>query len=69
MKVYEALAGAFVHEGTTDVFGMMGDGNMYWMNDLARRGVNLYEVRHEGSRSPGLADPAGPARASAARGW
>ncbi|MGH3247482.1 MAG: thiamine pyrophosphate-binding protein [Trebonia sp.] len=55
MKVYEALAGAFVDEGTTDVFGMMGDANMHWMNDLARRGVNLYEVRHEGS-GLGLAD-------------
>ncbi|WP_330309575.1 MULTISPECIES: thiamine pyrophosphate-binding protein [unclassified Streptomyces] len=55
MKVYEALAEAFVQEGTSDVFGMMGDANMHWMNALARRGVRLYEVRHEGS-GLGMAD-------------
>ncbi len=32
MKVYQALPRAFVAEGTTAVFGMMGDANMYWMN-------------------------------------
>ncbi|WP_216897270.1 thiamine pyrophosphate-binding protein [Nocardia alni] len=55
MKVYEALAAAFVEEGTTDVFGMMGDANMFWMNALAQRGVRQYEVRHEGS-GLGMAD-------------
>jgi acetolactate synthase-1/2/3 large subunit len=55
MKVYEALAAAFVDEGTTDVFGMMGDANMHWMNVLAARGTRLYEVRHEGS-GLGMAD-------------
>jgi hypothetical protein len=29
MKVYERLAEAFKAEGTTHIFGMMGDGNMY----------------------------------------
>jgi hypothetical protein len=28
MKVYERLADAFIAEGTSHVFGMMGDGNM-----------------------------------------
>jgi acetolactate synthase I/II/III large subunit len=55
MKVFQALARAFVSEGTTDVFGMMGDANMHWMNDLAQRGVRLFEVRHEGS-GLGMAD-------------
>jgi thiamine pyrophosphate-dependent acetolactate synthase large subunit-like protein len=55
MKVYEALAAAFAAEGTTDVFGMMGDANMHWMNALAARGVALYEVRHEGC-GLGMAD-------------
>jgi thiamine pyrophosphate-dependent acetolactate synthase large subunit-like protein len=55
LKVYEALAEAFVAEGTSDVFGMMGDANMHWMNALAERGVRLYEVRHEGS-GLGMAD-------------
>ncbi|ACU72802.1 thiamine pyrophosphate protein central region [Catenulispora acidiphila DSM 44928] len=55
MKVYEALAEAFVAEGTTDVFGMMGDANMHWMHALAQQDVRLYEVRHEGS-GLGMAD-------------
>ena len=55
MKAYEAMAEAFVKEGTTDVFGMMGDANMHWMDALARRDVRLYEVRHEGS-GLGMAD-------------
>ncbi|MFF1398537.1 thiamine pyrophosphate-binding protein [Streptomyces sp. NPDC058287] len=55
MKVYEAMAEAFVREGTRDVFGMMGDANMHWMNALAQRDVRLYEVRHEGS-GLGMAD-------------
>src|SRR5919202_5883778 len=55
MKVYEALARAFVAEGTTTVFGMMGDGNMYWMQALHDIGVNLLEVRHEGA-GLGMAD-------------
>ncbi|NKQ53173.1 thiamine pyrophosphate-binding protein [Amycolatopsis sp. K13G38] len=61
MKVYEALATAFAAEGTTDVFGMMGDANMHWMNALAGHGVKLYEVRHEGA---GLSMAHGFARAS-----
>ena len=55
MKAYEAMAEAFVKEGTSDVFGMMGDANMHWMNALHQRGVRLYEVRHEGS-GLGMAD-------------
>jgi hypothetical protein len=51
VKAYEALAEAFAAEGTSDVFGMMGDANMHWMDALAQRGVWLYEVRHEGSGS------------------
>lgn len=61
MKVYEALAAAFAAEGTTDVFGMMGDANMHWINALASRGTRLYEVRHEGA---GLSMAHGYARAS-----
>ena len=30
MKVFEAVANAFVKEGATTVFGLMGDGNMSW---------------------------------------
>jgi acetolactate synthase I/II/III large subunit len=55
MKVYEALARAFAAEGVTDVFGMMGDANMYWMYSLQGLGVRLYECRHEGA-ALGIAD-------------
>lgn len=58
-KVYEALADAFVAEGTDAVFGMMGDANMHWMTAMADRGAQLYEARHEGS---GLAMADGWAR-------
>src|SRR5438105_3511645 len=55
MKVYQGLAKAFVAEGATAIFGMMGDGNMYWMEALHDLGVNLLEVRHEGA-GLGMAD-------------
>src|SRR5881227_2221324 len=55
MKVFEGLARAFVAEGTAAVFGMMGDGNMYWMEALHDLGVPLLEVRHEGA-GLGMAD-------------
>src|SRR6187549_2025438 len=49
MKVYERIAQAFKGEGVTYIFGMMGDGNMYWWDALDKLGgVNLWEVRHEG---------------------
>ena len=49
MKVYERLAHAFKAEGVTHIFGMMGDGNMYWMDALDKvGGVKMLEVRHEG---------------------
>src|SRR5262245_2335066 len=60
-KVYEAIADAFIAEGATAVFGMMGDANMHWMNAMAERGAKLYEARHEGS---GLAMADGWARGS-----
>ncbi|HLI14722.1 MAG TPA: thiamine pyrophosphate-binding protein [Acidimicrobiales bacterium] len=59
MRVYEALARAFAREGTSAVFGMLGDANMYWMNALDDLGVEQYEVRHEGA---GLAMADGFAR-------
>ena len=55
MKVYERLSQAFKAEGTTNVFGMMGDGNMYWVHELHKLGVKVHEVRHEGA-GLGMAD-------------
>ncbi len=48
MKVYQRLAAAFVAEGATHVFGLMGDGNMCWIDELDTLGVKMLEVRHEG---------------------
>src|ERR671912_2602850 len=47
MKVYQRLAEAFKAEGTSAVFGIMGDANMYWYSELDKLGVKLIEVRHE----------------------
>lgn len=58
-KVYQAMADAFIAEGTSAVFGMMGDANMHWMDAMSERGAELYEARHEGS---GLAMADGWAR-------
>ncbi len=56
MKVYQRLAGAFKAEGMTHLFGIMGDGNMYWMHELDKLGgVQMLEVRHEGA-GLGMAD-------------
>src|SRR3954471_8675904 len=50
MKVYEALANAFVKEGTTTIFGLMGNGNMYWWHTLDQHpDVTIHETRHEGT--------------------
>ena len=50
MKVYEALASAFVKEGVTTIFGLMGNGNMYWWHALDQHpDVTIYETRHEGT--------------------
>ena len=38
MKVYQRLASDFVAEGVTHMFGIMGDGNMYWMHELDKLG-------------------------------
>jgi len=65
MKVYEALADAFVAEGTSAVFDVMGDANMHWLNALAERGAAIYDVRHEGA---GLAMADGWARVTGAPG-
>lgn len=55
MKVYERLAQAFAAEGVSHIFGIMGDGNMYWMHELDKLGVKMLEVRHEGA-GLGMAD-------------
>lgn len=55
MKVYQRLAQAFKGEGVTATFGMMGDGNMFWVSELHKMGIKVHEVRHEGA-GLGMAD-------------
>ena len=55
MKVFQRLAHAFKMEGVTATFGMMGDGNMFWLHELHKLGVKVHEVRHEGA-GLGMAD-------------
>ena len=61
MKVYEALARAFAAEGVKDVFGMMGNGNLHWIDGMHKLGITTYEVRHE---SAALSMAQGYARAA-----
>ena len=62
MKVYDAVANAFVKEGGTSVFGLLGDGQLTWWASMAKHPeVRLIDAREEGS---GLAMAEGWARAS-----
>ena len=49
MKVYEALGRAFRDEGVDEVFGLMGNANMYWWYDMHANGVAVHATRHEGT--------------------
>ena len=50
MKVYDAVANAFVKEGTTTVFGLLGDGQITWWSAMSRHfGVRIIDVRDEGA--------------------
>jgi acetolactate synthase-1/2/3 large subunit len=62
MKVYDAVANAFVKEEATTIFGLLGDGQLTWWASMARHpGVRLIDAREEGA---GLAMAEGWARAS-----
>ncbi len=50
MKVYEAVANAFIKEGTTTVFGLLGDGNMLWAAAMSKYpNVKNVDARDEGA--------------------
>ncbi len=62
MKVYDAVANAFVKEGGTTVFGLLGDGQLTWWASMAKhKAVRLIDAREEGA---GLAMAEGWARAT-----
>ncbi len=49
------MAQAFKAEGVSATFGMMGDGNLFWLSEMHRLGIKVHEVRHEGA-GLGMAD-------------
>ena len=65
MKVYEALASAFAAEGTTDVFGMMGDANMHWMTRWPSRACACTRCATRGQGSAWPTGGPAPPEASA----
>jgi acetolactate synthase I/II/III large subunit len=49
MKVYEAMANAFIKEGTTTLFGLLGDGQMTWWEAMSKYPqLKIVDVRDEG---------------------
>lgn len=55
MKLYEALADAFVREKVETCFALMGDANMHWAGAMADRGVECIYTRHEHAAVAGAA--------------
>ena len=47
MKVYEAIADALLAEGCDNLFGLMGDGNMWLWSSLAKKQAKIISARHE----------------------
>ena len=47
LHVYDVLAKAFIQEGVSTCFTLMGDANMNWAARLAQNGCRMIYVRHE----------------------
>ena len=47
MKLYEALAQAFVAEDVRTCFALLGDANMHWAGAIDDRGIECVYTRHE----------------------
>lgn len=49
MKVYDAMANAFIKEGTTTLFGLLGDGQMTWWSAISKYPqLKIVDARDEG---------------------
>jgi thiamine pyrophosphate-dependent acetolactate synthase large subunit-like protein len=46
-RVYDVLAKAFVQEGVSNCFALLGDANMNWGARMAQQGCRMIYVRHE----------------------
>ncbi|MGO3146744.1 MAG: thiamine pyrophosphate-binding protein [Leucobacter sp.] len=49
MYYYEALARALKDEGITDIFGVLGDANLFFMNEWEKNGGSYVACAHEGT--------------------
>jgi thiamine pyrophosphate-dependent acetolactate synthase large subunit-like protein len=47
IRVYDVLAKAFIQEGVSTCFALLGDANMNWGARLAQQGCRMVYVRHE----------------------
>ncbi len=47
LRVHDLLAQAFLQEGVTTCFALLGDANMNWASRLAQGGCRMLYVRHE----------------------
>lgn len=66
MKVFDAVANAFVKEGTSTLFGLLGDGQLSWWSAIAKHpGIRIVDAREEGA---GLAMAEGWAKATGKTG-
>ncbi|MBT3769377.1 MAG: thiamine pyrophosphate-binding protein, partial [Acidiferrobacteraceae bacterium] len=45
--VYDILASAFIREGVSTCFALLGDANMNWAARLSEQGCRMIYVRHE----------------------
>jgi thiamine pyrophosphate-dependent acetolactate synthase large subunit-like protein len=46
-RVYDVLAKAFIQEGVSNCFALLGDANMNWGARMAQQGCRMIYVRHE----------------------
>src|SRR5258705_6180611 len=50
MKVDHAVAHAFIREGTSTVFGLLGDSQLAWWAEMAKHpGMQIVDARDEGA--------------------
>src|SRR5262245_31166865 len=50
MKVADAIANAFVREGTSTIFGLLGDGQVTWWSAISKYPeISIIDVREEGA--------------------
>jgi acetolactate synthase-1/2/3 large subunit len=49
MKVDDVVAHAFVKEGATEVFGLLGDSQMKWWAAMSAAGTRMIDARDEGA--------------------